>query len=275
MIMAVNIRTIFRLSVLLFIACAVIQLAGCKGATSAPAGSKITLETFGSPIFSNLTTTAIASKTQNYRVTVVDAGGNPLNGIDVDFMGQFTNGVSIVFGGPTGSAPATLSTTKTTDDFGYLIFPITATYYAISPIHVPYNQTATGSPTGGQLDNGTYFYTVTALDYAGETEATASISAVVTGQTSTSQTGSVTVSWQAVPGATSYRIYGRISGSVGAMITLLNPSGDPLTWVDTGSATPTSTSPPITNTTGLSLNSVVGTIIATTGSAIDTLDVSF
>jgi hypothetical protein len=266
--MIVKMKKLLRMSVLLLIAISVILLTGCGKEGTPPPGTALTITQLGDPIITNLTITASATKTQQYRVSAAGADSIPLSGINVDLFGQFTNGVVIDFGGATGSAPTTLSAAQKTDDFGFFTFEITAPYFNQGPqIHVPYNQTATGSATGGTLAGGTYFYTVTALDFQGETEATMPFSAIVSAPT-TSLVGSVTVSWQAVPGATSYNIYGRTAGSIGLMITILNPTGDPLTWVDTGSATPSGTSPPTKNTTGLSLNSIKGSFFATAGSAI-------
>jgi hypothetical protein len=269
-----------RIAALLLAAFSLIALAGCGNTTEAPNGSTITVAAEGIPVISNITVTASAYKTQYYRVTLADAAGLPLNDLDVHFVGQFTNGQSINFGGNIGSAPAapatlTLSSTQQTGDFGYLLFAVSAPYYSIIPIHVPYNQTAVALPTGGGLPDGPYFYTITALDFAGETEATAPISATVSGATTTAgSTGSVTLSWQAVPGATSYNVYGRGTPGVGLMVTILNPSGDPVTFIDVGSYT-SGAAPPVTNTTGLSLNSVVGTAQATSGTAFETFSINF
>ena len=268
MAMIVKIKKLSRMSVLLLIAFAAMVFSGCGPSGTPPPGATVTIAQIGDPIVSNLTITASASKTQNYRVSVADADGLPLKGVNVDFTGQFTNGVNINFGGPIGSAPITLFSTAETGDFGFLTFSITAPYFNQGPqIHVPFNQTAVGAATGGTLAGGTYFYTVTALDFQGETEATMPISAIVSAPT-TSLVGSVTVSWQAVPGARAYNVYGRSSGSIGLMVTILSPST--VTFLDTGSATPNATPPPTANTTGLSLNNVIGTFNATTGTAIAT-----
>jgi hypothetical protein len=277
--MAINKRTIFPLVLLLFVAVATIQLTGC-GPDAAPSGSKITVTPFGDPVVLNPVTiptvTAPTTKMQSYRVSVADPAGLPMNDIDVNFLGQFTNGQSINFGGSAPvTAPVTVSITRKTDRFGFLLFDVTVPYYAVTPIHVPYNQTAVGSATGGTMADGTYFYTVTALDFAGETDASLPVSAVVTNITPTTQTGSVAVSWQAVPGATSYRVYrGTTALTLRSLVQILNPSGDPLTFTDVGNTTG-ATAPPTANTTGLSLNSIIGTVQATSGDALATFDISF
>jgi hypothetical protein len=283
--MAKDRKIIYRVVIVLCMIFATIQITACKGDTSAPLESTITLETFGSPVITNLSVTAEARKTQSYRVSVADGTGAPLNGIDVDFLGQFTAGDNMLFGGVTGTAPVTLSVTKTTDDFGFINFQISVPYYTYRQLHIPYNQSAIGSTTGGQLRDDTYRYTITALDaIGGETNASASVAALVSGTSVTTPTGSVTLSWAAVPGAASYRIYGNggdVYGlgpaSVGLMVTILNPSGDPITFLDMGTYTPDPFStPPATNGSGLSLNSVKGSVIATSGSVIsDTLGINF
>lgn len=268
----VKIKKLSRMSVLLLVAFSVIVLSGCGNSGTPPPGVTLTITQIGNPIISNLTTTASATKTQNYRASVADSNGLPLSGVSVDLVGQFTNGVNINFGGVIGTTPApiTLSTTQKTDDSGFLPFAISVPYFAQGvKLQPPMNQTATGSATGGILAGGTYFYTVTALDFAGETDAVPPYSALVTAPT-TSLVGSVALSWQAVPGATSYNVYGRISGSESLMVTVLCPCPDPVTFVDTGSYTPTGTPPPVTNTTGISLNSVKGSFYATTGNVIAT-----
>jgi hypothetical protein len=273
-----------RVPALLLAAFSLIAIGGCKGMTDAPFGSTITVEAFGTPILSNMTITASASKTQRYRATVADKDKLPLNDIDINFVGQFTNGQSIDFGGTVGSVPTaagtvTLSAIQKTDAFGYVDFLVTAPYYDTTrQIHEPYNQTAVGAATGGQLVDGTYLYQITALDFAGETNAVAPISAVVTSATTTGTTGSVVLTWTPVPGATSYIIYGRGTPLIRGLINIINPTllanGD-ATWTDTGSNIPSTRVPPAANSTGVSLNSVIGTAQASTGAAFATFDIKF
>ncbi|MEB0001592.1 hypothetical protein QN357_01405 [Cryobacterium sp. RTC2.1] len=84
--------------------------------------------------------------------------------------------------------------------------------------------------SGGTLAAGTYGYRVSALIGTSETLAAATITA-----TTTSTTGMVTLYWLPVPGATSYKVYGRTSGSELLMATVAAPA---TSWVDTGSVTP-------------------------------------
>jgi hypothetical protein len=289
MIMSINKKTMFRLALLLFMAVAMVQLTAC-GSDSAPTGSKITVETIGSPIIigpilTNPTATATTTKTQTYRVSVTDPEGLPMNDIDVNFLGQFSNGQNINFGGAIGTATVTLSTSQKTGDFGFLDFKITSPYYSIGvPLSSPFNQTATPSATGGTLADDTYFFTVTALDYAGETIPSLPISAPVTNATTTTATGSVKLSWAAVPGATSYKVYGRSAslfpGAIGSLVIIdcsltATPCPNPVTYTETGQDFPQGAAPPGSNTTGVGLNSIVGTAQATSGAAIATFGISF
>jgi len=66
----------------------------------------------------------------------------------------------------------------------------------------PTGLVGTASSTGGSLATGTYFYKVTALNANGETLPSNEIGVAVTGPT-----GSVSLTWGAVPGATGYRVY--------------------------------------------------------------------
>jgi len=277
---------IFRLALLLFMAVAAIQLTAC-GPDAAPSGSTITVEKNGSPIIigpilTNPTGTATTTKTQKYRVSVADPKGLPMNDIDVNFLGQFSNGQNIDFGGVIGTAAITLATSQKTGDFGFLDFAITSPYYAIGNVlSFPSNQTAAPLATGGNLADGIYSYQITSLDFAGESTAGGTIAATVTNVTPTTATGSVTLTWKAVPGATQYNVYGNISpGAPGYLVTIdcsstASPCPDPVTFTDMGQYYPAGATPPATNTTGVGLNSIVGTAQATSGAALATFDISF
>ena len=72
----------------------------------------------------------------------------------------------------------------------------------IPTVLAPGTGTPTGSATGGTLAAGTYFYRVTALNATGETTGSPEISVTTTGTT-----GSVSLTWASVAGATKYRVY--------------------------------------------------------------------
>lgn len=110
--------------------------------------------------------------------------------------------------------------------------------------------------TGGQLAAATYSYRVSALNEYGETTASTGVTRVTTGTTST-----VTVSWTAVPGAISYRIYGRASGSELLIATVGAPT---VSWTDTGWFTPSGALPG-SNTTGPFTSTMVGQSIYISG----------
>jgi hypothetical protein len=274
-----------RIPALLLAAFSLIAFAGCG--TEAPGKSTITVAAFGDPIIigpiTNPSVTSTTTKTQNYRVSVADSTGLPLNDIDVNFLGQFTNGQSINFGGAIVSAPNSITVTRQTGDFGFLYFAITAPYYAVGvQLSFPMNQIPTPSATGGNLVEDTYFYQITSLDFAGETTAGGAISALVTSGTSTPTiNGSVALSWKAVPGATSYNVYGGSAllfpgpPAIGYLVTIICPCPDPVTYTDIGQYFPQGPPPPAINTTGLGLNSVIGTAQATSGSALETFSIDF
>lgn len=102
------------------------------------------------------------------------------------------------------------------------------------------------SSSAGTLVAGTYTYAVTAVNGQGETLASPSVSITTTA------TGEVVLNWKAVPGATSYNVYGRVAGNLGL---LGNSTGTSFT--DSGSATP-GMAPPAVDTamlhTGLPVN---------------------
>jgi len=278
-----------RIPALFVAALSVVALAGCG--SEAPLGAKITVTPNGSPIITNPSITASMTKTQQYRVDVADAAGLPMNDIYVDFMGQFTNGQSINFNGDIGSVPisavpgvrpsVTLSSNQRTGPSGYAFIAVTAPYYATGvPLSFPLNQTALASATGGALPDGTYFYQITSLDIAGESTPGGPISATVTNVTPTTVAGSIALSWAAVPGATSYNVYGRStfvpwSGAIGYLVTIICPCPDPVTYTDLGNFFPQAGPPPGANTTGLSVNSIIGTARATAGSSLTTFSINF
>lgn len=99
------------------------------------------------------------------------------------------------------------------------------------------------SGTGGTLAAGTYAYRVTALDAFGESLPSAEATATTTGSS-----GSVALSWTAVPSASGgYNVYGRTASGE----TYLGHTAT-TTYTDTGSATPSLTRQlPTANTTGV------------------------
>lgn len=107
-------------------------------------------------------------------------------------------------------------------------------------ITFPNNITIASNTLGGFLAASTYEYVVSAIGQSGETLASAPISIVVSG---VSTTNTVTLKWNAVTGSIGYKIYGRISGSAYYLTTV---GGSTLQFTDTGALTPDSTQLPIT-----------------------------
>jgi len=97
----------------------------------------------------------------------------------------------------------------------------------------------TPSTTGGTLAANSYFYKITALNGVGETTGSAEATVTTTGATS-----SVAISWGAVAGATSYRIYrGTVTNTENLYFTSATNS-----FTDIG-GTSTAGTVPVTNTT--------------------------
>jgi len=282
-----------RIPALLLVAFSLIALAGCG--KEAPGKSTITVTAFGIPEIvdpvSVPSVTAPTTKTQTYIVSVADSAGNPLNDIDVNFMGQFTNGQAIKFGGATGSVigsmPLTLSTSQKTDNYGFMKFKVTAPYYAIGvQLLPPYDQKVLAGSGAGSLTDDTYSYTVTSVDFAGESTSLGLSSIILSGVTNTITlmgTGSVDLSWKRVTGASRYYVYAQTSTSGLGLLFFLDcdPNlgcSDPVTYTDNGSwwlSLDTSITPPSVNTTGLGLNGVKGTAQATSGTALSTFTINF
>lgn len=104
------------------------------------------------------------------------------------------------------------------------------------------------STTGGTLAAATYSYRVTAVIAGTESAPSTAKTQVTTGATST-----VTITWTAVPGASSYKVYGRTGGSELLMSTVTAPT---VQFIDDGSATPSGALP--TATSAVSLKSGPG-----------------
>lgn len=118
-------------------------------------------------------------------------------------------------------------------------------------ISAPAAPSLTTATTGGTLAAGSYNYRVTALNAYGETlpspEAASNI-------TTTGTTSTVTISWAAVPGASSYKVYGRTPGGELYMATVNSGT----TYTDTGSVVPAGALPSTNTTPGPSTYTQVG-----------------
>ena len=156
---------------------------------------------------------------------------------------------------PTWFNVASPFTGATANQVGNLLIPTAAMRLNVTAVMAAPVQSATStSTTGGTLAAGTYFYKVTALNAAGETVGSNEQSQVTTGTTST-----VTVSWGAVTGATSYRVY-RGTATNAENVFYAVAGGATVTFTDTGAAS-TAGTPPSTNTAG----SVTLTLLQSSG----------
>lgn len=99
-------------------------------------------------------------------------------------------------------------------------------------VETPQNLQASSAITGGTLVPATYVYQISALGANGETLVSAPVSVVIAG---TAVTNSVTLTWDPVPLATGYEIYGRTALSVGQLVTIGQGT---FSFVDTGIITP-------------------------------------
>jgi len=110
---------------------------------------------------------------------------------------------------------------------------------------------ATFVATTGTLNNGTYYYRVSAVTVAGETLPSTETSLAVSAGPGAN---GVIVNWGAVTGATSYKVYGRSTGAELLMATVTAPT---TTWTDNGSVTPSGAMPTLGNSGGISTASTV------------------
>ena len=107
--------------------------------------------------------------------------------------------------------------------------------YTLTYVPQPLNVTAAPAAAGGSLAAGSYFYEVTAITPAGETIASPEASTSVTGSSA------VNLSWYAVPGATSYKIYRGTSS--GGENTVIATGVTSTSYTDTGAAGSVATPP--------------------------------
>ncbi len=108
-----------------------------------------------------------------------------------------------------------------------------------SNVDTPENFAATSASTGGTMVAGTYQYQIAALAANGETLASAPAIVVIAGA---AVTNAVTLTWDPVPLAIGYVIFGRTSGVVGELTTLGQGEFE---FVDTGAITPDTAHLPI------------------------------
>jgi hypothetical protein len=124
------------------------------------------------------------------------------------------------------------------------------------------NSPAVAAGGGTWAGTGTYYYAITAVTAAGESTISNEKSAIVTALTQT-----VNLSWTAVAGATSYKVYRATSSgaetSGSTLITTIG-SGSTVTYADTGTAASASHAP-TSNTAAIPAPTVTPTVAVTGG----------
>ncbi len=260
-----------RFLVLLISIVSLLALVGCGNSKEAPFGATMTITEI---IKSSGTPTTGTTEATTYRVSVVDAAGLPMANIDVDLLGGFTSGDRINMNGSIGSvglSPLVLASKITLNNSGYQDFTVSAPTITARPIFPPALGSGSGISGGGSLINGTYNYAVTALDVVGgETNAAGVFSVVLSDGTSTQ---GVHITWPATVGAAGYNVYGRTGATPGVLSLLASNITGTTGYNDSGAAA-IGGAPPASNTTGVAVNTVTGSIQATSGSLIETTDVS-
>jgi hypothetical protein len=108
----------------------------------------------------------------------------------------------------------------------------------------PTSTAAGTATTGGTLTAGTYRAVITAVNSRGETIASTEQSRVTTGSTST-----ITWNWNAVTGATAYKVYiTAVGGATGTATYAATVTAPTVTYVQTAPRTAGGAAPPTTNT---------------------------
>ena len=109
-------------------------------------------------------------------------------------------------------------------------------------VKAPVQSASSTATTGGTIAAGTYYYKITSITAAGESTGSNEISQATTGTTST-----VTLNWTAATNATGYKIYrGTTAGGENLLIATIS-SGATVTYVNTGTETTSTASPPAVN----------------------------
>lgn len=114
-------------------------------------------------------------------------------------------------------------------------------------LNPPTSLTGTSATTGGALLAASYSYVVSAVGKSGETLASAPYTLVIGG---VSTTNVATLTWDAVPGALGYKIYGR-SGATATLGLITTIGAGTASYTDTGAITPNGLVNPILLVAGL------------------------
>ncbi len=223
-------------------------------------------------VFSAFAASAFAQVPPPWVLPPIPSALPPTGAAGGDLSGTYPNpGVAKVVGTAINSAPASgnlIGTTDTQTVANKILNGLT-----ISPLTTPAAPTGTITLGTGSIGAGTYYYVITALDVQGET---------VKGTQSTGQvlasTGEVALTWTAITGATSYKVYrSTTSGTYTTPAYIANPTAN--SYTDTA-ASASSGAPPATDSSGtLTLNDPLsiangGTGATSAGAALTALGTS-
>jgi hypothetical protein len=189
---------------------------------------------------------------------VFSAGTTRVYGNDSDGQTGAYNAVTDAVLASAGASPQPTATLGSTGSW-------IARTIALKPLAPTFVITSiTDTSTGGTLADATYAYRVVATNAQGHTLPCTEVTHVVANGTGTSTT---TTTWNVVPNATAYQVYGRTSGAELLMATLLSPNGSILTWTDNGSISPSGALPTSDTTTDTGQINF-GNVLAPTGANI-------
>lgn len=164
------------------------------------------------------------------------------------------NGAASATGSP-GAASLIVPSRAATKFFNAFSCKPSAAGVKVDLLAAPTGLTATTSGAGGTLAAGTYTWTATAINAAGETTGSNQITKTTTGTTS-----SAALACPAVLGATGWRVY-RTKSGVTTLVTTIN-TGGALTYTDTGAAG-TAATVPVANTANVYNQTVRGSTAST------------
>lgn len=123
-------------------------------------------------------------------------------------------------------------------------------------LNAPANLAATTQSSGGQMVAGTYQYQVSALSSTGETLASAPVQIIIAGAGTSNQ---VKLTWDPVPLAVGYKVYGRSTATVD--VGLMTTIGQGIfEFVDNGGVTPDTSKKPITSPADLPAQNPIFTV---------------
>lgn len=195
---------------------------------------------------------SLAANTYYYKITATNASGETLPSSEVSGTISGASGINqlswsavtgatgykIYRGTAAGAENLLIATIETGGATNF--WDVGNTYTANSPpssnttaLAAPVQTAPSTSASGGSIATGTYYYKVTATNSSGETTGSNEENIAVTGPT-----GEVTVNWNAVTGATGYKIYRGTSAGVENALVATISNGATTSFVDTTASEP-------------------------------------